>query len=130
MYAPFTEQRRNIDRFSTLYSFEGPFELLYADIADITFLIYTFSMKNKSLSSKKLKLLQKDISERRKTGNKLTIQTERETGRQRESLNKTIEKDWTKKCNVLMFSLKVRDGQGFAVDSKIKEAKRCKKRLR
>ena len=130
MYAPFTEQRRNIDRFSTLYSFEGPFELLYADIADITFLIYTFSMKNKSLSSKKLKLLQKDISERRKTGKKLTIKTERETGRQRESLNKTIEKDWTKKCNVLMFSLKVRDGQAFAVDSKIKEAKRCKKRLR
>ena len=57
MYAPFTEQRRNIDRFSTLYSFEGTFELLYADIADITYLIYTFSMKNKSLSSKKLKLL-------------------------------------------------------------------------
>ena len=57
MYAPFTEQRRNIDRFSTLYSFEGTFELLYADIADITFLIYTFSMKNKSLSSKKLELL-------------------------------------------------------------------------
>ena len=57
MYAPFAEQRRNIDRFSTLYSFEGPFELLYVDIADITFLIYTFSMKNKSLSSKKLELL-------------------------------------------------------------------------
>ena len=37
--------------------FEGPFELLYVDIADITFLIYTFSMKNKSLSTKKLELL-------------------------------------------------------------------------
>lgn len=84
MYAPFTEQRRNIDRFSTLYSFEGTFELLYADIADITYLIYTFSMKNKSLSSKKLELLQKDISERRKTGKKMMIQNERETDRQRE----------------------------------------------
>lgn len=29
-----------------------------------------------------------------------------------------------------MFGLKVRDGKAFAVDSKIKEAKRCKKRLR
>ena len=84
MCAPFTEQRRNIDRFSTLYSFEGTFELLYADIADITYLIYTFSMKNKSLSSKKLELLQKDISERRKTGKKMMIQNERETDRQRE----------------------------------------------
>lgn len=54
----------------------------------------------------------------------------RERQTDRESLNKTIEKDWAKKCNVLMFSLKVRDGKAFAVDSKIKEAKRCKKRLR
>ena len=37
LYTPFVEQRKNIDR-STLYSFEGPFEFLHADIANIRFL--------------------------------------------------------------------------------------------
>ena len=37
-YMPFVEQQRDIDQFSTLYSFKGPFELLQADIAGIRFL--------------------------------------------------------------------------------------------
>ena len=31
LYTPFIEQRKNIDRFSTLYSFEGPFEILHVE---------------------------------------------------------------------------------------------------
>ena len=34
---PFAEQKSNVDR-STLYSFQAPFELFHADIADIRFL--------------------------------------------------------------------------------------------
>lgn len=68
-YTPFTEQRKDIDRLSTLYSFKESFELLQTDIFGIRFLAksavdlkhcllfvnlftsktYTFSMKNKSL---------------------------------------------------------------------------------
>ena len=68
-YAPFIEQRKDIDRLSTLYSFKESFELLQTDIFGIRFLAksavdlkhcllfvnlftsktYTFSMKNKSL---------------------------------------------------------------------------------
>ena len=36
VFTPFVENQRNIDR-STLYSFNGPFQLLHADIADIRF---------------------------------------------------------------------------------------------
>ena len=36
VFTPFVENQRNIDR-STLYSFNGPFQLLHADIADIHF---------------------------------------------------------------------------------------------
>ena len=36
VFMPFVETKRNIDK-STLYSFNGPFQLLHADIADIRF---------------------------------------------------------------------------------------------
>ena len=36
IFTPFVESKRNIDK-STLYSFNGPFQLLHADIADIRF---------------------------------------------------------------------------------------------
>ena len=31
LYTPFVEQRKSIDRFSTLFSFEGPFEILHVE---------------------------------------------------------------------------------------------------
>ena len=37
-YMLFAEQRKDIVRLSTLYSFKAPFELLLADIADVRFL--------------------------------------------------------------------------------------------
>lgn len=33
----FVEQRKDIDQFLTLYSFEGPFELLHANMVDLRF---------------------------------------------------------------------------------------------
>ena len=77
---PFVNKRSNIDH-STLYRISKPFELLYADIADIRILaksaidpkysllivdlfsskIYIYSIKNRSLLAKRLKLFYEDI---------------------------------------------------------------------
>ena len=68
MDTPFVEQRKSIDRSSTVYRFEGPLKLLHADIADIQFVakfevdpkycllvvdlfnskVYTYPMKQKA----------------------------------------------------------------------------------
>ena len=73
----FIEQRKDINRSSTLYSVKGCFELLHVDIVDIRFLtklavdpkyclifidlftskIYTYPMKNRPLLKKKTELL-------------------------------------------------------------------------
>ena len=80
LVTPFVNKRSNID-LSTLYSISKPFELLYADIADLRFLaksafnlkncllvvdlftskIYVYPMRNRSFLAKKLKLFYEDI---------------------------------------------------------------------
>lgn len=82
------KNEKKSNRFSTLYSFEDPFEILHADIAGIRFLaksavdpkyclifvdlftleIHTYSMKNRSLISKKNVFFYKDIDA--KNGNR------------------------------------------------------------
>ena len=81
----FIERRSYIDR-STLYSFDGPFQLLQADIAYISFLaksavdpkfclsfvnlftskIYTFPMKTRNLLAKKMVQFYNDIQKKKK----------------------------------------------------------------
>ena len=98
MYTPLSEQRENIDCFSTLYSFEGPIEILHADIADIRFMkklavdpkyyllfvslfnlkICTYTIKNRSLLSEKIALFYKEIDEKRETGKKMRMQAKSE----------------------------------------------------
>ena len=92
---PFYDFKRNVDH-STLYSIGKPFELLHADIADTRFLaksavdpkyclllvdlfsskVYIYSMKNRSLLAKKLKLFYEDINNKR-TG-RMRLQTDLE----------------------------------------------------
>ena len=38
-YTPFVEQRKDIDRSSTLFSIKAPFKLMHADISDIQFFL-------------------------------------------------------------------------------------------
>ena len=84
LVTPFVNKRSNIDH-STLYSISKHFELLHAGIADIRFLeksavnpkycflivylfsskIYVYSMKNRSLFDKKLKLFYEDNKQKR-----------------------------------------------------------------
>ena len=82
--ALFIEQKKDIDRSSTLYSIKGPFELLHADIANIKFLsksavdphycllyadllpskIYTYPMKKISLLAKKWSNFMKKLKQK------------------------------------------------------------------
>ena len=78
-------EKREIDR-STLYNFDGPFQLLHADVGNLEFLgknatfsqyvlvildlfsskIYTYSMKSRKQILKKLKLFYNDVRHKRK----------------------------------------------------------------
>ena len=79
-FVPFIEKREDIDN-STLYSFNGPFQLLHADIADIRFFsksaadrkycllfvdlftqkIYMYPLKKRNLLKKKMALFVKKL---------------------------------------------------------------------
>ena len=78
-------EKREIDR-STLYNFDGPFQLLHADVGNLEFLgknatfsqyvlvildlfsskIYTYSMKSREQILQKLKLFYNDVRHKRK----------------------------------------------------------------
>ena len=117
---------------STLYSINKPFDLVLGDIADTRFLaksavdpkycllvvdlftskIYVFTMKNRSLLSKKLKLFYEQIQTKR-TG-KMRLQTDLE-------FKQNEIKKLNEKYNVEMFHSKVRRGKAFAAEQKIRQ---------
>ena len=128
-HVPFIEQKKNIDRSSTLYSIKAPFELFHADIANIKLLsksaldphycllcvdlfspkIYTYPMKKRSCFMK----FYEEIETKRDSKEQMRIQTDLEF-RQRE-----IQK-LNQKYNVLMFHTKIRGGKAFAAEQKIR----------
>ena len=134
VFTPFVENQRNIDR-STLYSLNGPFQLLHADIADILFFskwaanphycllfvdlftqkIYTYPMKKRSLLKKKMEAFYEEVSQKRKE--KMRLQTDLE-------FQQNEIKNLNKKYNVEMFSTRVRGGKAFAAEQKIREFKK------
>ena len=85
LVTPFFTQKNDVDH-STLYSSSKPFDLVHEDIADTRFLaksavdpkyflllvdlftskIYVFTMKNRSLLSKKSKLFYEEIQKKKK----------------------------------------------------------------
>ena len=95
---PFLTQKNDVEH-SALYSISKPFDLVHGDIADTKFLaksavdpkyclllvdlftskIYIFPMKNRSLLSKKLKLIYEEIQKKKnrknETSNIFRIQT-------------------------------------------------------
>ena len=134
LVTPFFTQKNDVDH-STLYSISKPFDLVHGDIADTRFLaksavdpkyclllvdlftskIYTFLMKNRSLLSKKIKLIYEEI-QKKKTG-KMRLQTDLEFKQ-----NQT--KKLNEQYNVEMFHSKVRSGKAFAAEQKIREYKK------
>ena len=89
-------EKREIDR-STLYSFDGPFQLLHADVGKLEFLgknatfhqyvhvmvdlfsskIYTYSMKSRKQILHKLKLFYYDVRNKKK-GKRMRLQVDNE----------------------------------------------------
>ena len=131
----FIWKRRDIDR-STLYSFDGPFQLLQADIAYTRFLakspidpkfcllfvnlftskMYTFPIKTRHLLAKKMEQFCNDTQKKKKWQEK-RLQTYDEF------------KQWkiyylNKKFNVDTFTMSLRGGKAFAAEQKIREFKK------
>ena len=134
IFMPFIENKRNIDK-STLYSFNGPFQLLHADIADIRFFsksaadpkycllfvdlftqkIYTYPMKKRNILKKKMEEFYEEVSQKRKEI--MRLQTDLEF--QQNEIKKL-----NRKYKVEMFSTRVRGGKAFAAEQKIREFKK------
>ena len=114
-------------------SFNGPFQLLHADIADIRFFsksaadphyclllvdlftqkIYTLPMKKRNLLKKKMQTFYEEVEHKRKE--RMRLQTDLE-------FQQNEIKNLNKKYNVEMFSTRV--GKTFAAKQKIREFKK------
>ena len=126
-------EKREIDH-STLYSFNAPFQLLHADIANLEFLgknatfpqyvlvivdlfsskVYTYSMKSRKQIRQKLEQFYRDVNSKRK-GKKMRLQVDQE-------FQQVKIKDLNE-LNVTMFSTSLRGGKAFAAEQKIRELK-------
>ena len=135
--AEYVKKSNDIDR-STLFSFQGPFELLHADLGNLEFLrksagdlryclvlvdlftskTYVHPIKNRKLIALKLKKFYKDVNEKRKN-KQMRLQTDLEFKQEKIY-------DLNKKYNVDMFSTAVRGGKAFAAEQKIRELKKKK----
>ena len=131
----FVEKKDDVDR-STLYGFDGPFELLHAEAGNLEFLgksatdpkycllfvdlftskVYVYPMKLTKPILNKMEIFYQDDENERK-GQKMKIQTDQEF-KQRKLF------DLNKKYNIGLFSTAVRGGKTFAAEQKLKELKK------
>ena len=120
---------------STLYSFDAPFRLFHADIANLEFLgknatfpqyvlvlvdlfsskIYTYLMKSRKQIRQKLEQFYRDVKSKR-NGKKMKLQIDQE-------FQQVKIKDLNDLNNVEMFSTSLRGGKAFAAEQKIRELK-------
>ena len=127
-------EKREIDR-STLYSFDGPFQLLHADVGNLEFLgknatfpqyvllvvdlytskVYTYSMKSRKQILQKMKLFYDEVRNKRK-GKRMRLQVDNE-------FQQVKIKDLNDLNNVDMFTTSLRGGKAFAAEQKIRELK-------
>ena len=121
---PFVEKKDEVDR-STLYSFDGPFQFLQADVGNLEFLgksaadprysllfvdlfkskVYVYPMKLRKLIAVKIESFYKEVEDKIK-GQKIGLQTDLEFKQ------KNIF-DLNKRYNVEMFSTAIRGGKTF-----------------
>ena len=128
----FVEKKHDSDR-STLYSFEGLFQLLHTDMGNLEFLgklatdpkyyllfvdlftskIYVYPMKSKTFILNEMEIFYKEVEGKRKE-QKTRLQTDQEFRQ-----NKIF--DLNEKYNVDMFSIAVRGGKACAAEQKLRE---------
>ena len=127
-------EKREIDR-STLYSFDGPFQLIHADVGHLGFLgksattsryvllvvdlysskVYVYPMCLRKQILQKMKQFYDEVKNKR---NKKTMRLQVEIEFQQVKL-----KDLNDENNVEMFTTSVRGGKDFAAEQKIRELK-------
>ena len=127
-------EKREIDH-STLYSFDGPFQLFHADVGNLEFLgknatfpqyvlvlvdlfsskIYTFPMRSRKQIRQRLEQFYEEVESKRK-GKKMKLQVDQE-------FQQVRIKDLNKQNDVKMFSTSLRVGKAFAAEQKIRELK-------
>ena len=96
MKTTFVEKKDDIDR-STLYSFDGPFQLLHADVGNLEFLgksatdpkycllfvdlitskVYAYQLKSRKSVLNKMEIFYKEV-EGKRIGQKIRLQTDQE----------------------------------------------------
>ena len=136
-HTPFVEQKKDIDRSSSLYTVNGPLQFFHADIAFLKFLaksaadpkyallcvdlftskIYVYTMRKKSNLSQKLELFHKEIQPKRAKDERMRLQTDQEF--QQNEIKKL-----NLKYDVDIFSSRIRSGKAFAAEQKIREFKK------
>ena len=128
------DEKREIDR-SPLYSFDGPFQLIHADVGSLEFLgksattpryvllavdlysskIYVYPMRSRKQILQKMKLFYDEIKNKRiKKTMRLQVDNE---------FHQVKIKDLNDKNNVEMLTTSVRAGKAFAAEQKIRELK-------
>ena len=127
-------EKREIDH-SMLYSFDAPFRLFHADVANLEFLgknatfpqyvlvlldlfsskVYTYPMKSRKQIRQKLEQFYRDVRSKRRN-KKMRLQVDQE-------IQQVKIKDLNDLNNVEMFSTFLRGGKGFAAEQKIRELK-------
>ena len=133
-YTPFVEQKKDIDRSSSLYTINGPMQFFHADLAYLQFFaksavdpkyalvcvdlfslkIYVYTMRKKSNLVQKMELFYKEIEQKHNQKEKMRLQVDLEF--QQNEIKKL-----NQKYNVEMFSTKTRGGKAFAFEQKIRE---------
>ena len=127
-------EKREIDH-STLYSFDGPFQLFHAYVGNLEFLgknatfpqyvlilvdlfsskVCTFPMRSRKQISQRLEQFYDQVESKRK-GKEMKLQVDQEFQQQKI-------KDLNKQNNLKMFSTSLRGGKAFATKQKIRELK-------
>ena len=127
-------EKRKIDR-STLYRFDGPFQLFHADMENLEFLrkyatipqyalmvvdlyklkVYVYPMRSRKQILQKMKLFYDEVSSKRKI-KWMRLQVDNE-------FQQVKIKDLNNENNVEMFTSSVRQGKVFDAEQKIRELK-------
>ena len=127
-------EKREIDR-STLYSFDGPFQLLHAHVGNLEFLgknttfpqyvlvivdlfsskVYAYPLKSRKYICQKLEQFYRDVESKRKR-KKMRLQVDQE-------FQQVKIKDLNDIKNVEMFSTTLRGGKAFAAEQTTRELK-------
>ena len=128
-------EKREVDR-STLHAFDGPFQLLHAEVGNLEFFgknatfpqyvlvivdlysskVYVYLMRSRKQILQKMKLFYDEVRSKRKKGKCMRLQVDNE-------FQQVNIKSLNNENNVEMFTSSVRGGKAFTAEQNIRELK-------